>query len=110
MISLCYVGANSETDSSLYCSPYTDDVMIICKQSGSQNCNHWIEEQVNIVEDFKNYFDEDIPAVACVVIMGDTDNTQSTTQSFLNYIEISKIRNFFLLFYVYVHNIHAWIS
>ena len=88
--SLCYVWANSISDTSNYFSPYTDDVMIVCKQSGSEKCNLWIEEKVNIIEDYQKHFKEKVPAIACVAIMGDTDNTNSSTQSFLNYIKISK--------------------
>jgi len=86
--SLCYVWTNSETDSSNYCSPYTDDVMIVCKQSGSKKCNQWIEEKVNIVADYKEYFNEDVPSIACIAIMGDSDNTAGKSIAYLGKIEI----------------------
>jgi DUF3047 family protein len=86
--SLCYVWANTKSDTSAYFSPYTDDVMIICKQSGSDSCNQWIENQVNIVEDYKKYFDKKVPSIACIAIMGDTDNTESQTLSYIDFLEI----------------------
>jgi len=86
--SLCYVWANSKSDSSNYFSPYTEDVMIIPKQSGADNCKQWIVEQVNIVRDYKKYFKEEIPPIACLALLGDTDNTISQTTSFIDYIEI----------------------
>jgi hypothetical protein len=88
--SLCYVWANSNSDTLHYFSPYTDDVMIICKQSGAEKCSQWIEEQVNIVDDYKKYFEEEVPSIACIAIMGDSDNSNSYTQSFINFINISK--------------------
>ena len=86
--SLCYVWANSIADTSHYFSPYTDDIMIVCKQSGSEKCNLWIEEQANIAEDFQKYFKEEVPSIACIAIMSDTDNTNSQSISYLESIEI----------------------
>lgn len=86
--SLCYVWGNSEKRNSPYLSPYSDDVMIIPIQSGSKNCNHWIEESVNFVKDFKKYFEEEAPSIACIAISGDTDNTRSQSISYLESIEI----------------------
>ena len=86
--SLCYVWANSGSDSLNYFSPYTDDVMIIPKQFGKENCNQWITEQINIVEDFEKYFKQEIPTIACLAILGDTDNTESQTISYIDDIEI----------------------
>jgi len=48
------------------------------------------EGQIDIVEDYKNYFEEDVPSNACIAIMGDADNAHSKIQSFLRYIETSK--------------------
>jgi hypothetical protein len=86
--SLCYVWANSETDTSNYFSPYTEDVMIVSKQFGFSKCNQWIAEQVNIIVDYKNYFEEEIPTNACIAIMADTDNTESQTLAYLEYMEL----------------------
>ena len=86
--SLCYVWTNSNADTSNYFSPYTNDVMIICKQYGSEKCNLWIEEHANIVEDYQKYFKEEVPSIACIAIMNDTDNTNSQSISYLESIEI----------------------
>jgi len=86
--SLCYVWANSESDSIAYFSPYSEDVLIIPKQSGTDHCKQWIAEQINIVKDYKKYFKEEIPTNACIALLGDTDNTKSKTTSFIDYIEI----------------------
>jgi len=86
--SLCYVWANSDSDTKNYFSPYTEDVMIIPIQIGTENCNQWITEQINIVEDFKKYFEEEIPNIAYLALLGDTDNTKSQTSSYIDFIEI----------------------
>ena len=86
--SLCYVWANSDLDSLNYFSPYTDDVVIIPKQSGAEECNQWLVEHINIVEDYKKYFKEEVPVTARIAIMGDTDNTGNQTLSYLDAIEI----------------------
>lgn len=87
--SLCYVWANSIADTLHYFSPYTDDVIIFPKQAGPENCYQWLEEEVNIVDHYKKYFDEEVPVIACIAIMGDTDNTESKSTSFLEYIKIT---------------------
>ena len=87
--SLCYVWANSESETPAYYSPYTDDVKIICLQAGSEKCMEWFEEKVNIVDDYKKYFEEDPPANAKLAIMGDTDNTMSSVISNIDEISLT---------------------
>ena len=85
---LNYIWANRPYDRDLYPSPYTDRSMMIILQSGSGQTNRWLEEQVNVIEDYQRAFGEMPPATASLAIMNDSDNTGEASVSYLDYIQV----------------------
>ncbi len=50
-------------------------------RSGTQGKGEWTEERVNILEDYKKYFDEaEVPKAAGIAVLTDSDDTRSTAQ------------------------------
>jgi hypothetical protein len=56
-------------------NPYTDRVMMIVVESGSEKLSQWMTEERNLYEDYKKSFGEEPPMISGVAIMTDTDNT-----------------------------------
>ena len=50
-------------------------------ESGKENVGKWIDERVNILNDYKLAFGEDPPRKASLAIMADTDNTGETSKA-----------------------------
>jgi DUF3047 family protein len=50
-------------------------------RSGTQRKGEWTEERVNVLEDYKKYFDEaEVPKAAGIAVLTDSDDTRSTAQ------------------------------
>jgi len=71
---------------------YTDRSMMIVVQSGVENLNAWVEEERNILEDYKKAFNEEPPAISGVAIMTDTDNTGESATAYYGDILFRKER------------------
>ena len=61
---------------------------MIVLESGSENAGKWIEEEVNIVKDYRRAFGSDPPHEASIVIMNDSDDTGEGSVSYLDSIEV----------------------
>jgi hypothetical protein len=48
---------------------------MIAVESGPERTGKWVEEEVNVLEDYRRHFGEDPPRVGAIAIMTDTDNT-----------------------------------
>jgi hypothetical protein len=48
----------------------------------------WVEEDVNIVRDYREAFGSEPPPVASLAIMNDSDDTGERAVSFIDYIEV----------------------
>ncbi|HWN55209.1 MAG TPA: DUF3047 domain-containing protein, partial [Methylomirabilota bacterium] len=50
-------------------------------RSGASLKGQWTEERVNVLEDYKKYFDDsEISKAAGIAVLTDSDDTQSTAQ------------------------------
>ncbi len=50
-------------------------------RSGTESKDRWIEERVNVREDYQKYFEEkDVPKPAGIAVLTDSDDTRSTAQ------------------------------
>ncbi|NJB66533.1 hypothetical protein GGQ74_000173 [Desulfobaculum xiamenense] len=85
---LNYVWANVENTPDHFRSPYTDRAAIIPLRRGPADAGIWLEESVNIVDDYRRVFGEDPPHKAALAIMTDTDNTRSRATAFIDWIEV----------------------
>ena len=88
--SLNYIWANKKHSSSILTSPYTDRSKMIILQHGENRKGEWIEEDVNILNDYRKAFGEDPPETAGIAIMSDSDNTGESSAAYIDYIEIRK--------------------
>jgi hypothetical protein len=61
---------------------------MILLQKGQSNVGKWQEEEINIVEDYREAFDRDPPDIASIAIMNDSDNTKGSSTSYVDYIMV----------------------
>lgn len=88
--SLNYVWASQETPEDIVTSPYTDRVRMVLIEKGTAHLGRWLEEEVNIVEDYERAFNQKPPNIAELAIMNDSDNTGESSVSSIDWIEIFK--------------------
>jgi hypothetical protein len=86
--SLNYIWANREHRDDLLTNTYAEDAIMIPLQKGNEKAGMWIEEDVNVLDDYRRAFDEDPPAVARLAVMSDSDNTGEQAISYIDYIEV----------------------
>ncbi|MBN4062128.1 DUF3047 domain-containing protein [Bacteroidales bacterium AH-315-I05] len=88
---LRYVWANKKHIGKIHPTPYPPSSgKIIIKQQGCTNCGKWLEENLNILEDYRSAFGENPPQEAVIGFMNDSDNTGESSVSYLDYIKIGK--------------------
>jgi hypothetical protein len=83
-----YVWASGASDSVII-SPYTDKARMVVLERGGARVGQWVDEAVNIIEDYKRVFGRMPPATASLAIMNDSDNTGEAAVSYVEFIEIS---------------------
>jgi hypothetical protein len=86
--SLNYIWANREHPSRIITNSYADEAKMVILQTGSGNIGQWLEQQVNILEDYRMVFGSDPPAEASIAIMNDSDNTGEHSVSYVDFIEL----------------------
>jgi len=74
-----YIWEGKESEGTMVPNSYTDRVIMIVVESGPNKLNTWVQEERNILEDYKKAFGEDPPFISGVAIMTDTDNTKEST-------------------------------
>lgn len=86
--SLNYIWANRQHEESIITNTYAKEAKMIILQAGDENAGKWMEEDINIVEDYHKAFGEDPPETASLAIMSDSDNTKERAVSYVDYIEV----------------------
>lgn len=71
-------------------SPYTNKAFMIVLEKGKDRVGRWVEESVNVLEDYRKAFGKEPPAMASLAIMSDTDNAGGNASAYLDFIEIGK--------------------
>jgi hypothetical protein len=87
---LNYVWTGQEIAERIITSPYTDRAKIIILETGRSKVGDWVEETVNILDDYRAAFGKDPPQTAGIAIMNDSDNTGEMAVSYIEYIEVFK--------------------
>jgi hypothetical protein len=90
LAALNYVWAGSGEQGKAYPSPYTNQSIMVPLQAGPERIDEWIDEEVNIVDDYRRLFNKEPPRFASLAIMNDSDNTGGSSTSYVSYIEIRK--------------------
>lgn len=88
--SLNYIWANREHQQRVIPNPFSKEAMMIPLRSGPALAGQWLEEERNILEDYREAFGEDPPATAGLAFMNDSDNTGESSESWIDWIEIFK--------------------
>lgn len=69
---------------------YTDRVRMIVVRGRADAVGRWVEEERNILEDYRAAFGEDPPPIVSVAIMTDTDNTGESAVAWYGDISFHK--------------------
>lgn len=63
---------------------------MIVLEEGKERTGRWVEESVNVLEDYRRVFGKDPPATATLAVMSDTDNAGGSAVAYLDFIEVRK--------------------
>ena len=72
---LCYVWANRPEETAIVPNPFTEWVQMVPVQSGPARAGTWVDEERDLVADYRAAFGEKPPPITGFVLMTDTDNT-----------------------------------
>jgi hypothetical protein len=72
---LSYIWASRAATGTIHPSPYTDFVRLLVVESGAGRLGRWIEEERDVLEDYRRAFGGEPPRVTGIALMTDTDNT-----------------------------------
>jgi hypothetical protein len=86
--SLNYIWANKSHKEQILTNTYASEAKMIVLQAGELNAGKWIEQEVDIIEDYHKAFGEDPPSIASLAIMNDSDNTGESAVSYIDYIDV----------------------
>lgn len=84
-----YVWASTSPQNSYWPNPYSDNVIMLAKQSGDALANQWVSEKINLKADLQEYFKKDFSNIKGIAIMSDTDNAKGSAESFYRNIRFS---------------------
>jgi hypothetical protein len=85
---LNYVWAGTKVTDRFIHSPYTDKACMVVLERGKEKVGQWVEESVNVLEDYRQAFSKEPPVMAGIAVMSDSDNTGTDAQAYLEFIEI----------------------
>lgn len=88
--SLNYIWANRQHNERIIANPYASEAKMILLQTGEENAGKWIEQEIDILKDYRIAFDEDPPAIGSLAIMSDSDNTGESAVSYVDYIKVNR--------------------
>ena len=83
-----YVWESRESPAEFVVSPYTDSVVMFLKRKGAARVGEWVEEETDVLADYRQAFGKDPPRTARLAVMNDSDNTGEKAVSFIDWIEI----------------------
>ena len=86
--SLNYIWANKSHKEQILTNTYASEAKMIVLQAGELNAGKWIEQEVDIIEDYHKAFGEGPPSIASLAIMNDSDNTGESAVSYIDYIDV----------------------
>ncbi|MEW6764547.1 MAG: DUF3047 domain-containing protein [Pseudomonadota bacterium] len=72
---LNYIWASAGTPGEIIPNAYSSRARMIVVRSGPGQTGHWLEEERNVLEDYRRAFGEEPPPINGVAIMTDTDDT-----------------------------------
>jgi hypothetical protein len=88
--SLNYIWANRKDEKGIVTNTYANEAKMVILEAGNEKAGEWVEEEVNIVGDYRKAFGKDPPSIAQIAVMNDSDNTGESSVSYLGDIEVYK--------------------
>jgi hypothetical protein len=88
---LKYVWSSTLPPGTVLSSPYNSRTKIIVLEGGPEKTGKWINETVNIKEDYKKCFGSEPPSVDAIGILTDSDNTKSLAAADYSDIQVSNL-------------------
>jgi hypothetical protein len=64
--------------------------MMVLKEKGTAKVGQWVEEEADVLADYRKAFGKDPPRAASLAVMNDSDNTGERSVSFIDWIEIAR--------------------
>ena len=83
-----YVWESRETPGEFVPSPYTGSVVMFLREKGAARAGQWVEEEADVLADYRKAFGKDPPRAASLAVMNDSDNTGESSVSYVDWIEI----------------------
>jgi hypothetical protein len=87
---LNYVWTGAAIPERIITSPYTEKARIILLEKGRERVGRWVEESVNVLDDYRRAFGKDPPSTAGLAVMSDTDDTGASAVAYLDFIEVGR--------------------
>ena len=88
--SLSYVWSSTDGPETFISSPYTEKAMMVLLEKGRSKTGLWVDEEVDILADYRRAFKAEPPARARIAVMNDSDNTGESSVSYLEYLEVAR--------------------
>ena len=87
---LGFVWASHEPARRVVVSPYADRARSVVLQAGGERLGQWVEEQVNLLDEYRAAFGDEPPPRATIAIMNDSDDTGESSRSWLDWLELRR--------------------
>lgn len=87
---LNYIWANKLAVGEIVPNPFTDSTRMVAVNSGSARAGEWVSVTRNIVEDYRQAFGEEPPAIVGIGIMSDSDNTGESATAWYGDIHLKR--------------------
>ena len=88
-LALNYVWSSNAAKGQHWPNAFTEKAHMITLQSGDGQKQQWVSEKINVLADFKTYFNADIETINGIAIMTDSDNTGKEAAAFYKKIFFS---------------------
>lgn len=86
--SLNYIWANRKHAERYITNAYAHEAKMVLLEAGEEKTGIWVDEEIDILDDYQKAFGEKPPAIASIAVMNDSDNTAEHSESFVDYIEV----------------------
>ena len=86
---LTYIWASKATKEAVIDNAYADSAKMIVLQSGNVRSKEWIEEQRNLLDDYRLAFGHEPTEIIGIAIMTDTDNTGEEVTAYYGDISLA---------------------
>jgi hypothetical protein len=87
---LNYFWANRPHKERILTNPYAKEARMVTLRTGSGETGQWLEESVNVIDDYREAFGTAPPTNAIIAIMSDTDNTGESATAYVDWLEVSR--------------------